>query len=92
MLVAERKERTQTKRGLGVSIEQRVANHQLWTLVNPQQLLLQYHSTHTIGNRRAGGVLEVCDVLVTARLVDSVKTVQCEVERLVVLNDGLVER
>lgn len=92
VLVAERKERTQTQRGLGVRVHQRIANHQVRALVNPQQLLAKYHSSHAVGYRRCWRISEIGDVFMTARLVGSAITVQRQIERLVVLHDGLVER
>ncbi len=92
VLVAEREQRAQAQRGLRVGVEQCVAYHQLRALVYPQQLLLQHHAADTIYDRGGGRVAEVGDVFVAARLVDAAITVQCEVERLLVLHDRLVER
>ena len=92
VLVTEGEEGTQAEFGLRVCIHERVANHQLRALVNPQHLLLQNHTTHTVGNGRGGRVLEVGDVLVATRLIHTTIAVQGQIKRLVVLNDGLIER
>ena len=92
VLVTEREERTQTQLRVGMCVDQRVANHQVSAFVNPQQLLLQNHATDTIGDGRTRRIPEVGDVFVTTRLIDTAETVQSQVERLVVLDDCLVER
>ena len=92
VLVAEGEHGAQAQRGLGVGIYERVAYHELCALVYPQQLLLQYGTTHAIGDRRCGCVLKVGDILVSARLVHPLEAVQCEVEGLLMLDEGLIER
>ena len=92
MLVAERQERPQPQVRLGVGVDERVADHQLRALVDPQHLFLQDDAAHAVGDRRGGRILEVGDVFVAARLVDPLETMQRQVEALVVLHDRLVER
>ena len=92
VLVAEGKEGTQAELRLRMSVNKRVADHQLRALVNPEHLLLQDYATDTIGDRRRGRVLKIGDVLMATGLVDTLETVQGQVERLVVLHDRLVER
>ena len=92
VLIAECQQGAETQCGVRVRIDKRIANHKLCAVVNPQQLLLQNHATHAICDCGCWGVLEVGDVLVTARLVGALEAVQCEVKRLVVLHNSLVER
>ena len=75
-----------------MGVDERVADHQLRALVDPQHLFLQDDAAHAVGDRRGGRILEVGDVFVAARLVDPLETVQRQVEALVVLHDRLVER
>ena len=92
VLVAEGEERTQPQPGPGMGVGERVADHELRAVMDPQQLLAQNHAAHAIGDRRRGRIFEVGDVLVPARFVDPSEAVQGQMERLVVLHDGLVER
>lgn len=92
VFVAEGEERAQPERGFRVSIQKGIADHQLRPLVDPQQLFAQDHPAHTVGDRRGGRVFKVGDVLMTPGLVNPFEPMQREVERLVVLHDGLVER
>ena len=92
MLVAEGEERAQPQPRLGVSIDERVADHQLRALVDPEHLLAEDDTAHAVGDRGGRRILEVGDVLVTAGLVHAGETVQGQVERLVVLDDRFVER
>ena len=91
VLVAEGEEWTQAQARLRVCVDERVAYHELGALVNPEHLLLENHAAHTIGNRGGRSVLEVGDVLVTARLIDAGVAVQGQVEGLVMLDNGLVK-
>ena len=75
-----------------MGVHERVADHQLRALVNPEHLLLEDHAAYAIGDRGGRSVLEIGDVLVAARLVGPLETVQRQVERLVVLDDRFVER
>jgi len=75
-----------------MGVDERVANHQLGALVDPQHLLFEDDPSDAVSDRGGGRVLEVGDVLVAARLVDALETVQRQVEALVVLHDRLVER
>ena len=61
-------------------------------MLSPKDLLFEEHTAHTIcdGGRRA--ILEVYNIFVTSRLVDSGESVQSKIEGLTVLNDGLVKR
>jgi hypothetical protein len=61
-------------------------------VLTPKNLLLQQHTSHTIEYRGSRVILEVHNILVASRLIDSGEPMQSEVERLTVLNDGLVER
>ena len=92
VFVAEGEERAQSQPGLGVGVHERVAYHQLRPLVDPQHLLAEDHAAHAVGDRRGRRVFEVRDILVSARFVHSREAVQGQVERLVVLDDRLVER
>ena len=92
MLVAEGEERAQPEARFRMGVDERVADHQLRALVNPQQLLAQDDAAHAVGDRRGRRVGEVGDVLVAARFVDAAETVDGQIERLIVLDDGLVER
>ena len=62
------------------------------SVLTPKNLLFQKYATHTIddGGRRV--ILEVHNVFMTTRLIDSGESVQSKVEWLTVLNDGLIER
>ena len=92
VVFAESEEGAQTQNGARVSIHESIADQQLRARVNPQHLLTQHNATYTIGNRGGRGVLEVDDVLVASGLIDTREAVQREVERLIVLNYGFVER
>ena len=92
MLVAEGEERAQPEARFRMGVDERVADHQLRALVNPEHLLLEDHAAYAIGDRGGRSVLEIGDVLVAARLVGPLETVQRQVERLVVLDDRFVER
>ena len=92
VLVAESEERAQPQSGFRMGVDERVANHQLGALVDPQHLLFEDDPSDAVSDRGGGRVLEVGDVLVAARLVDALETVQRQVEALVVLHDRLVER
>ena len=92
LLLAIGEEGPQPQADVGRRVEQRVADHQLRALVNPQQLLAQDDAAHAVGDRRGRRVGEVGDVLVAARFVDAAETVDSQIERLIVLDDGLVER
>ena len=92
MLVAEGEERAQPEARFRMGVDERVADHQLRALVNPEHLLLEDHAAYAIGDRWGRSVLEIGDVLVAARLVGPLETVQRQVERLVVLDDRFVER
>jgi hypothetical protein len=92
LLLAIGEEGPQPQADVGRRVEQRVADHQLRALVNPQQLLAQDDAAHAVGDRRGRRVGEVGDVLVAARFVDAAETVDGQIERLIVLDDGLVER
>mgnify|MGYP001532737675 CR=1 FL=1 len=92
MLVTEGEERTQPDRRVGMRIEQRVAYHQLRTLVYPQKLFAENNAADTVRDRRARRVAEVGDILVAARLVYPLVAVQCQVERLIVLYDRFETR
>ena len=92
MFVAEREERPEPEPGFGVSIDKRVTNHELGPLVDPEHLLFEDYASHAIGNGGGGGVLEVGDVLVPPGFVSPLEAVERQVECLVVLDDGFVER
>ena len=92
MLVAEGEEGTQAQRGIRMGVDQRIAYHELRALVYPQQLLAQDHTPDTVGDRRRRRIFEIRDILVTARFVYALVTVQSQIERLVVLDDRLVQR
>ena len=92
MVLAESEEGAQTQQSARVSVNECIADQQLRARVNPQHLLTQHHATHTIGDGRGRGVLEVDDVLMATRLIDTRETVQREVESLIVLDYGFVER
>ena len=92
VVLAESEEGAQTQQSARVSVNERIADQQLRARVNPQHLLTQHHATHTIGDGRGRGVLEVDDVLMATRLIDTRETVQREVESLIVLDYGFVER
>lgn len=92
MLIAEGEERAQPEARFRMGVDERVADHQLRALVNPEHLLLEDHAAYAIGDRGGRSVLEIGDVLVAARLVGPLETVQRQVERLVVLDDRFVER
>ena len=92
MVLAESEEGAQTQQSARVSVNERIADQQLRARVNPQHLLTQHHATHTIGDGRSRGVLEVDNVLMAAGLIDTRETVQREVEGLIVLDYGFVER
>ncbi len=92
VLVAEREEGPQPQLRRRMRIDERIADHELCAPVDPEQLLAQDHAAHAVGDRRRGGVLEIGYVLVAAGFVDPAETMQRQVERLVVLHDGLVER
>ena len=92
MLVAEGEERAQPEARFRMGVDERVADHQLRALVNPEHLLLEDDAAHAVGDRGGRRVHEVGDVLVAAGFVDSRETVQRQIERLVVLDHRLVER
>ena len=73
-------------------VDERIADHQLRALVDPQQLFLQNHAADAIRDRRRRRILEIGDVLVTARLVDTREAVKRQIETLIVLHDGLIQR
>ena len=73
-------------------VHERVADHQLRPLVDPEHLLLEDYAAHAVGDLRRRRILEIGDILVAARLVYPPETVQRQIERLVVLHHGLVER
>ena len=75
-----------------MGVDQRIAYHELRALVYPQQLLAQDHAPDTVGDRRRRRIFEIRDILVTARFVYALVTVQSQIERLVVLDDRLVQR
>ena len=75
VLIAEGQQWAKTQRSLGVSIHQRIANHKLCAVMHPQQLLLENHATHTIGNRWHWSVLKVGDILMTTRLIHTLEAV-----------------
>ena len=92
MFVAESEERTQTERRLGVSIHERIANHHLCTLVNPENLLAENHTADAVSDGRTRSIFEIGDILVSTRLVHTTEAVESQVERLIVLHDGLIQR
>ena len=92
MVLAECEERTQTQQRPRMGVEQRVTYQQLGTRVHPQHLLSQDHPADTIRNCRGWRVLEIRNVLVTARLVDTRIAVQRQIERLIMLDDGFIQR
>ena len=92
VVLTEGQEGAQAQNGARMSVQKRIADQQLSARVDPQHLFTQYHATHTIGDRGCGGVLEVDDVLMTAGLIDAGEAVQCQVEGLIVLDHGLIER
>ena len=92
VLVAEGEERAQAQFRLRVGVHERVADHQLRALVDPEHLLAEDDAAHAVGDRGGRRILEVGDVLVSAGFVDAREAVQGQVERLVMLDDGLVER
>ena len=92
VLVAECQERTQPQARFGVCVHERVADHQLRALVNPEHLFPEDDAAHAVGDRGGRRVLEVGDVLVPAGFVNPRKAVQGQIERLVVLDHRLVER
>ena len=92
MLVAEGEERPQPEARFRMGVDERVADHQLRPLVDPEHLLFEDYAAHAVGDRRRRRILEIGDILVPARLVYPLETVQRQIERLVVLHHGLVER
>ena len=75
-----------------MSIDKRVADHELRALMNPQQLLTQDNTTHTIGDRRGRSIFEIGDILMAAGLIYTTIAMQGQIERLVVLDNGLIKR
>ncbi len=92
VFVAEREERAQAQFGFRMRIHQRVADHQLRAFVDPQHLLAEDDAAHAVGDGGGRRIREVGDILVTARFVSPLEPVQGQVERLVMLHDGFVER
>ena len=92
MPVAERQKRSEPELGLRAGVEQRVADQQLRPRVDPQQLLLENYAADPVGDGRCGRVGEIGDVFVPPGIVDSGKPVNRQIERLLVLDDGFVDR
>ena len=92
VVLAESEEGTQAQQRARVSVNEGIADQQLRARVDPQHLLAQHYATHAIGDRGGRGVLEVDDVLMATGLIDAREAVQREVESLIVLDYGFVER
>ena len=92
VFVAEGEERPQAQYGLRAGFEQRVADEQLCVGMYPENLLTQQNAPYTVGQRRQRRIGEIDEIFVPFRLVGLRKTVQGEVEGVVVLYDGFVQR
>ena len=92
MFVPEGEERPESETYVGRRLEQRIADHQLRTVVYPEQLFAQHDASHAVGDRRSRRIFEIGDVFMPPRFVGSRKTMQRQIERLAVVQDGFVHR
>ena len=89
----EGEERTQTEGNGRVCIVDGIANEHTVVVGFEDDLLLEYHTTHTIDGGRHPVELERADVLMTVRVHSTtIIEVKSEVELGTMLNDRRVER
>ena len=90
--VAEGQEGSELQRGRRVGVHQRVADEDTVLVGDEDFLLLENYAAHAIGRSGDPFAVILADVLVTVGAVGvALVTVQSQIERCAVLNDGLVE-
>ena len=78
--------------GVGMGVQQRVADQQLVAADHEEQFLAEEHSAYPVGDHRIGIHFEIHDIFVAARFVNLTVAMDAQVERHPVLEQRFVER
>ncbi len=90
--VPERKERSEQQLHLPRSVDQLETDHDLVGIRDEKDALGENYLTHPVGDFRHRVSLEIDDVLVTARLIDTPVAMDAKVELLPVKDEALIQR